>query len=354
MATAQPGHGETISVVHFLASILRHWRLTLALPLGGALLVVALSFLFPRIYAAELAFEPERQRTSPLAGITGLAAQLGIPTGLASATPSAFYAQVLVSRPLLEQLLLTKFSDPRTALGADSVALVDLLRVPEATLPERLERGVRRLRRAITVRTDLKTDIVRVTAESRYPAVAAAMANELVRRLDAFNASTRRSQARQTRIFLQSRLEATDDSLRVAEDRLRYLYENNRSWQTSPALVFEESRLRRRVTAAEEMHATLQRNYETARIDEVNDTPVLTVIEPAIAPQRKARPQRLLLAVLTFAGLWLVGAATASVRDALRSPSARSREDIEDLAATLGAWRSSLVALFRRPSGPRT
>lgn len=345
MATAQPGRGETISIVRFVTSILRHWRLTLGIPLAGALLVVAVSFLFPRIYAADVAFEPEHQKSSPLAGISGLAAQLGIPTGLTSATPPAFYAEVLQSRPILEQLLVTRFPDPRRAGASDSVALIDLLGVRGATLPQRLERGLRRLRKALTVRTDLKTDIVRVTAESRYPAVAAAMANELVRLLDVFNGSTRRSQARQTRLFLQARLAAADDSLRAAEDRLRYLYENNRSWQTSPALVFEESRLRRRVASAEEMYATLQRNFETARIDEVNDTPVLTVIEPATVPQRKVRPQRLLLAVLTFAGLWLVGAAAASVKDAVRT---RPREDVLELADLLRGWRVPFISRVPR------
>ena len=53
MTTARPGQGETISIVRFVTSILRHWRLTFAVPLAGAVLVVAVSFLFPRVYEAD-------------------------------------------------------------------------------------------------------------------------------------------------------------------------------------------------------------------------------------------------------------------------------------------------------------
>ena len=64
--------------------------------------------------------------------------------------------------------------------------------------------------------------------------------------------------------------------------------------------MFEEGRLRRQVEVRQELYLTLRREYETARIEEVNDTPVITVIDSALVPQRKSRPNRPLWAVLAL------------------------------------------------------
>ena len=71
--------------------------------------------------------------------------------------------------------------------------------------------------------------------------------------------------------------------------------------QQSPQLAFEESRLRRQVQLRQELYVTLRREYETARIEEVNDTPVITVIDAAVVPQRKSGPKRRLWAAVAFA-----------------------------------------------------
>jgi uncharacterized protein involved in exopolysaccharide biosynthesis len=62
------------------------------------------------------------------------------------------------------------------------------------------------------------------------------------------------------------------------------------------------------------MYLTLRREYETARIQEVNDAPVITVVDPAVPPHKKSRPKRALLVLmaLALAGLsglfWALGA----------------------------------------------
>ena len=87
-------------------------------------------------------------------------------------------------------------------------------------------------------------------------------------------------------------------ALMNAEENLRSFYERNHTWQQSPQLSFEESRLKRQLEIQQDLYVTLRREYETARIEEVNDIPVITVIDPAVAPQRRSWPKRLLLTVL--------------------------------------------------------
>src|SRR5207302_3590136 len=127
--------------------------------------------------------------------------------------------------------------------------------------------------------------------DAAYPVLAAAVANRFVAYLNDFNTKSRQSQARERRKFIEQRLADGEGELRTAEESLRTFYERNRSWQQSPQLVFEEGRLRRQVDLRQEVQRTLRREYETARIEEVNDTPVITVIEPATLPTQPSAPR---------------------------------------------------------------
>src|SRR2546430_10409083 len=95
--------------------------------------------------------------------------------------------------------------------------------------------------------------------------------------------------------------------LRRAEEAVKTFYERNRGWQQAPELVFEEARLRRQVNIGQEVYLTLKREYETARIEEVNDTPVITVIDTAVPPERRTSPQRALPVILAFGFRGTVG-----------------------------------------------
>src|SRR5207245_7026005 len=104
------------------------------------------------------------------------------------------------------------------------------------------------------------------------------------------NPHKRQSQARERRRFSEGRVVAADSELRRAEEAVKTFYERNRGWQEAAELVFEEARLRRQVTLGQDLYMSLKREAETARIEEVNDTPVITVIDPAVPPQQRSQP----------------------------------------------------------------
>jgi uncharacterized protein involved in exopolysaccharide biosynthesis len=165
----------------------------------------------------------------------------------------------------------------------------------------------------VGTRVDIQTGVVRLSVTSRYAGLAAAVSNQLVVYLSDFNTHTRQSQARERRLFVQQRIAEAEAELRAVEGTLRAFYERNRTWQQSPQLLFEEGRLRRQVEIRQEVYLTLTREFETARIEEVNDTPVITVIDTAVAPQRPSRPRRAVMGALglllgmiaaVFAALW--------------------------------------------------
>lgn len=286
----------------------RHRRVTVGLPLLLALVTAIVSLIVRPTFTATTTFVPE---TSPQgsrlpAGLAGLATQFGISLGSEASKSPKFYAEVVRSRELMERVLLSNYvdnyGDARLPQGVavDSTTLLRILRVKGRDLADSLYRGVKKLNGLVNVNVNTATGIVSVSVDARYPGLAAAVANRFVEYLNAFNAQYRQSQAREQRKFVEQRLADGERELRGAEEELRTFYDRNRSWQQSPHLTFEEGRLRRQVEIRQELYLSLKREYETARIQEVNDTPVITVIDAATAPVKKSKPKRALLVVIAL------------------------------------------------------
>ncbi|HEY6157085.1 MAG TPA: hypothetical protein VIV88_06500 [Gemmatimonadales bacterium] len=134
------------------------------------------------------------------------------------------------------------------------------------------------------------------------PSAAEGLSSILIRAVKHFNVATRQLQARELRTFLEKRVADALQNLHETEDDLRGFYERNRRFADSPQLIFEESRIKRQVELRQELYTTLSKELESARIDEVNDTPMITVIDPPFASSRPDGPSILALA---FAGLML-------------------------------------------------
>ncbi len=282
---------EHRTVFSLLDDVASHLRLVLALSFGAAVATAVIMLIMPVTYASSASFVPEIQSQQRLpASLAGLATQLGVNIGGEPSRSPPFYADLLRSREILERVLSARVQDPNG--GTDT------------------------LRSRVTVAVDPRTNVVRLDVEARSPVAARDVARLLLQQLSAFNLDTRQNTARNRRQFVEGRVAATEQELRTAEDGLRTFYDRNRQWQNSPQLRFEEQRLTRQVAVQQELYLTLRREYETARIEEVNNTPVLTQIDEPEIPGRRIRPKRTLtvLVVTTIAGLLACGLAIAIER----------------------------------------
>ncbi len=328
----QAGGGAVAGEMTLLGAatiLLKRWRIAAGVPLAAVLATLAISFLVPRTFTATTTFIAQSApRTQLPAGLSAIAGQLGVSLGSDGARSPRFYAQLATSRELMERVLLARYADPRTtARVSDSVSLLALLDVEGHDLRDSLDDGIKALRRRLAVRPDLQTGMVHLRVDAHSPELAAAVATRFIENLNEFNAKTLQSQARERRRFVEGRLADAERELRGAEEQLRAFYERNRSWQQAPQLMFEEGRLRRQVEIQQDVYLTLRREYEAARIDEVNDTPLITVIDIAAAPSEPSSPRRGILASLALL-LGLVGGA-ASAFTAERIQQRRSGGDSE-------------------------
>jgi uncharacterized protein involved in exopolysaccharide biosynthesis len=335
-----PPRPET-SVLDVATALLRHWRLVLGFPFVTALAAAGVSLLMAPSFTATVAFFPEAGSAQRLpAGLAGLVGQLGISVDGGAMQSPRFYADVLKSRALLERVVESRYPNP--AASTDSVRLLDVLNIHGRNAPDSLSNGVQALRTRITTQVDVQTGVVRLNARFPDPVLAAAVANHLIDYLNDFNTQTRQSQARERRKFVEQRAAAAEVELGSAEEDLRKFYERNRTWQQAPQLTFEEGRLRRQVDLRQEVYLTLRREYETARIQEVNDAPVITVIEPAVPPQQRSRPRRTVMVSLAFLLGGMLGVFAAFGSEYLARVRREDADRYADFRAVLTRLREDL------------
>lgn len=300
-----------------LEVLARRWLLSVAVPLGITVSTGILLLFVPNTYTAHTSVAPEESsRASLPTGLVGLASQFGVSLGTGATQSPDFYRDVILSRTMLQRVLLTQFAygDHQMTLR-DSVRLFDIISDQEPTYQDSLEKGIRKFRKRVRVEIDRRSNMIKLEVDASDPVLAADLANAFVTYLNQFNATMRRSNAGEQRAFIETVLEHSQHDLRLAEDRLRRFYEQNRQWTSAPSLAFEEGRLRRQVEMFQQVYTTLQQQAQAARIEEVNDTPVLTVIDRAIPPRRKSKPKRSLWTLFVMLAAFAGGVLAATVKD---------------------------------------
>lgn len=353
---AQPQQPLTFSV--WIAGIIARWRLVLY-AIGATLVVAALAaILLPPVYEAHASFVTSNSSSSKMSsalgsmgasGLQGMASELGLSSGGDPSESPNFYVKLIQSEELRRRLLNSRFHDPRSSNPADSATLLKILRIRNDDSVRRMEIALKKMQKSISTDFDLKTNVVDLVVKARWSELAAAMANRTVELVDAFNHEQRVTRARSRRVFVQGRLDSAKAQLQQEEEKQRYFYDQNRQWRSSPQLVFEEGRLRRNVEVATDLFLQLQRQFEAARLDEINDAAVITVVDPAHPPHKAQWPRYWLLlasalAVGTLVGLMLAGSATILADWRRRNP---------DSAGALSESVAALPFMRERRRRPR-
>ena len=301
----------------------RHWRLLVVPAVVVAALVFLLTLLMEPRYSASVSLVPG-SRSAATGQLAGLASLAGVSLGASTSETPAFYATVVTSRPMLHAVLTRRYP----SVHGDSATLLNILQPGSGDPADRLWRASRKLLARSGVSTDIKTSIIRVTVDMQTAALAAAVANAFVDELNRFNRETRQTQAYARRVFTEARVEQASHDLTAAESAVRDFLERNHSFDRSPALQFEHTRLERAYTVQSELYLDLRRQLDAARIAEVDDVPTLTTIERAEVPTRASGPHRLRFALSAFVGtialigFWLI----SSRRREVWTPAARSSQ----------------------------
>ena len=333
-------------MAHLATMALRNRRRLVRWALMGGVLGLAIGVAAPARWTAAAVFMPQEDNNG-IGALAGLAAQFGVtvPGGTAGASPE-FYAALVQSRQLIGAVAESRY-DFETAEGLPflkkqvhhSGTLIDLLGVKSADSASARDLAIDLIAtKHLTVTTDDPSGLITVKFTSPWAPLSAQVAARMIALVDRFNSEERQTQAAAERAFVQDRLTHADADLQAAEGRLQQFLAQNRSFGPASPLAFEQDRLQRDVAMQQQVYTGLQQSYEQARIEEVRNTPRITVVDPPDQPARPDRRRLGLKAVLgafiaAFAGLGLILAQEILARSSGGGDSGALRAELAALGA---------------------
>lgn len=335
--------GDSGALFAVVTPFIRYWRSFATCLIGTIVLAVGVTLLLPKKYTAGTTFTPETASLDKLpGGLAGLAGQFGISLAAGGGSSPDFFGKLLTSRAILDSTLRTRFRPSIGQFAGRPTPLIDILEIEGTSERERLDKGIRKLQKWVLAAADKKTGMVSLTVELRDPELAAQVANGMIGILADFNLRRMQRQSHEQRRFTEERLRQVEGELRAAESTLISFLTGNRAYQGSPVLQFQKERLERQVQIKQDLVAALRRDFEQARIAEVRDTPVLTVVDSATTPTKKSAPiwSLNLVVAAVLGGIAGMGAVF------LRALSDRARNErwvgYDEFTRSLAAFRSEL------------
>jgi uncharacterized protein involved in exopolysaccharide biosynthesis len=325
---------------------LRHRWLILSMALLLALVFLATSLLQTRTYTATATFMPHARRTP--APVTGLAAQLGLVIGSPEGDQSPqFYVDLLQSREILLAVVDTQYQYVSNGEPV-SGTLVEILGTRGTTTEFRRRQTAEAVRGLIETSTSPRTGVITLALRAEHPVLAQQIALNLLGEVVRFNSQRRQSQAVAERRFTEQRVNEAAAELRAAEERWQSFLQQNREFRGSLRLSMAQDRLARDVAMRQSVYTGLAQAFEQAKIEEVRDSPVLTIIDPPdvpLLPDSRGTGRKTLMGLVL--GLFL-GVLLAVVREYFTRTSGGQGDAAREFARLRAEAVSDLIHPVRR------
>lgn len=300
-----PSEGGATTVVSLLSVLLRFRALIVVLGILSGFYAWYQSYSSPRRYTTTASFMPQGARAQ--SQLSGLAQQFGLGGGDAGQSPS-FYLDLVESRSLLAAVARREYT-----LRTDSGVLtgpIDKIYGIRSQNPTVLRaRIVDAVKGQIQKNANPRTGVITVKVISQTPEMAVQIAQNILDEVNRFNLNRRQQAAGLERTFVEKRLAEAQMELRQAEENLQSFLTENREFRSSPSLQLEFDRLNRTVSMRQQLYNGLAQSYEQAKIEEVRDIPVITVVEPPelpIYPDAQGGMRKTLIGIIVGVGIGIL------------------------------------------------
>lgn len=379
-----PVDEDEISLLDLLQVVADHLRLLVLGPLAAGLAALGISFAIAPTFTASVKFLPPQQQQSAAASMLANLGALGGLAGAASGlkNPSDQYLAFIKSRSVQDALI-------------ERFGLMNRYEVE-------LRQDARKSLEGATRASSGKDGLITVEIDDKDPKFAAELANAHVEELQKLLARLAVTEAQQRRMFFEKQLQQVKGSLTQAEQALKSSGVNASALKASPQAAVEAvARLRASITAQEIKIASLRgylsesapefrqaltelgamraqlaraeqqeapvaggsdyigryrdfkyyetlfdlfaKQYELARVDESREGAVIQVLDAAQPPERKSKPKKALIAVITTLATGFALLLFVFVRHALIN-AGRDQESAEKI----GRLKTALRRAFGR------
>jgi tyrosine-protein kinase Etk/Wzc len=380
--TGLPSDEDEISLLDLLQTIVDNLRLLVLGPLAAGVIALGCSFLIAPTYTAKTQFLPPQQQQSAaasmLASLGALSGLAGAATGLKSPADQyiAFLKSVSVQDALIERFKLIEKYEVNLKTEA-RLALTDRVRISSG-----------------------KDGLIGVEVDDKEPKFAADLANAHVEELRVLLGRLAVTEAQQRRMFFEKQLAQTKDNLAKADLALKSSGISSSVLKSSPASAVEAVARLKAGISVQEVKLGAMRNYltesspdfkqalselaslkselakaekdepasqgisdyvaryreykyqetmfelfakqfELAKVDESREGAVVQVLDIAQPPERKSKPNKAMIAIITALASGFALLLFVFVRAAIKNAS-QDEETKLRLTKLKGSWKRAL------------
>ena len=236
--------------------------------------------------------------------LAGLATQFGVrlPVDAGVATSPELYVELLNSMDLLRQAAATSYSVTRDDGTVARGTLMDILDLTDPDPEVRVREAAGTLQQQTTTRYDRLSGTIVLGVRVQSSDLAVQLTNRLVQLLNESMLDLRQQRLEDEAEFVSSRMSVAFDALVSAEDTLSSFIARNRAMGVEQQI--QAARLEQTAELRRQVYLSLAQSFEQAKIDQIRDMPLLSVIEhPEFTVRRAGASGKLIVIIGAMVGV---------------------------------------------------
>ena len=282
-----------------------HVRILVILPFITSLFSLIIVFFVIRpVYTSSAKILPIGDSGSSFTEMAGMASQLGLsmPMNFGNEIPwDEMFPEIIKSENLVQSILNEKFSSNKYGKNQSLSAIIKQeynIKNKSAIFLEKML--IYEFNQMIEVSKSRLSPIVTIELDFFEPQVAADILRKVIEFAGETQVKIKLKQISEKRQFIEERISEVTKALKNAEIKLKDFKESNRRVERSPSLKLEESRLEREVSLQTTLYMTLKSQFENVKIEEVEESAMIEVIDGPIVPFKVTRPKKISSVIFTF------------------------------------------------------
>ncbi|MCX7725901.1 MAG: Wzz/FepE/Etk N-terminal domain-containing protein [Chitinispirillaceae bacterium] len=301
---------DEISLVELFGVIWKYRIVTLLTFVIFTTLGVIYALLSKNIYTTTTLFFTKTGGSTGGGNISQLASLAGISLPTSGNVDPSQYLDLIIT----DQVFLKKLLEKKWVYKNDSLLLEQILEIkPDDTTKEDwqyrfLIKKMEAIRggKYINIEKGAKGNIMTLSVSMPDPKLAYEINVYTLEYISNYIRNSLQTQAKEKRTFIEERLNETFKELKESENALAQFKERNIITK-SPTTILEETRLARQVTINQEIYLQLKKQYELAKIEELDNQTLVQIVKRPEIPIVKSKPKRKLIVGAAGGGGIMVG-----------------------------------------------
>jgi len=294
---------------------------------------------------------PENKINNLGGGFAGLASQFGVnlpSSERADLSSPHILPDLLQSRTFGEKLLEKKFY---TNKFKEELTLEMILNDGKSNFTKErlLSTALGKLREMVSFSQNTQSSFNTIFVETNEPLFSKELAQAILIELESLNRFFKSQNVSEKLSFIENRIKSVSDDLEKSEKKLKEFNERNRQ-VNSPSLMLEQNRLNQDLEIHKSIFLTLKQQYELAKIEEVQESSILQILDYPQLPLLPANRNLKIGIILSFIFGIALGISLAFFRSYIDNNDIDERRKIRKVRAYLKK-KSRELLLDKRFSG---